>query len=261
MRSASVASCVAYALRTVAYHDVALGVDLFLRMDFSEERLLGTDHVREFMRENIRGEFNRMKGLIVRMLRCPDPDVSRAGARLGCVAALLSYPEALELAEESRRGDIHQRRGSAEVAAANVGEPEYRQTCEEALKVFFVDDDLEVRKVAASCFRHILDSDLANYEGLIEAFCNSPACEDEAFFLINALKSARAVLPGKTHLVCERLLDHTEGRGFDTWAVSELVFRLYKQHPNDEWTARSLDLIDRLCLEDGAAHGLQDFER
>ena len=262
VRSASVASCVAYALRTVAYHDVALGIDLFLRMDFSEERLLGTRHVREFMHENLHHEFHRMKGLIVRMAGCPYPDVSRAGAGLGCMAALFN-DDAEELAEESQHGNRHQRLGSADVASVNVGEPEYRQWCEDALRVFFVDDDLEIRKVAASCFRHIPDRDLATYEGLIEAFCNSPACEDNAFPLLDALKRARAALPGMTHLVCERLLDHAEGHGFDIWGVSELAFRLYQQHPNDEWTGPALDLIDRLCLEAPveAAHGLQDFER
>ena len=262
VRSASVASCVAYALRTVAYHDVALGIDLFLRMDFSEERLLGTRHVREFMHENLHHEFHRMKGLIVRMAGCPYPDVSRAGAGLGCMAALFN-DDAEELAEESQHGNRHQRLGSADVASVNVGEPEYRQWCEDALRVFFVDDDLEIRKVAASCFRHIPDRDLATYEGLIEAFCNSPACEDNAFPLLDALKGARAALPGMTHLVCERLLDHAEGHGFEIWGVSELAFRLYQQHPNDEWTGPALDLIDRLCLEAPveAAHGLQDFER
>ena len=262
VRSASVASCVAYALRTVAYHDVALGIDLFLRMDFRELRLLGTRHVREFMHENLHHEFHRMKGLIVRMAGCPYPDVSRAGAGLGCMAALFN-DDAEELAEESQHGNRHQRLGSADVASVNVGEPEYRQWCEDALRVFFVDDDLEIRKVAASCFRHIPDRDLATYEGLIEAFCNSPACEDNAFPLLDALKGARAALPGMTHLVCERLLDHAEGHGFDIWGVSELAFRLYQQHPNDEWTGPALDLIDRLCLEAPveAAHGLQDFER
>ena len=263
VRSASVASCVAYALRAVAYHDVALGIDLFLRMDFSEERLLGTHHVQKFMGENMRREFVRMKNLIVRMLKCSDPHVTKAGARLACMAALLSHRDALELAEESLKGNSYQRLGSAGVAAANVGKTEYRQWCEGALSVFFVDDDLEVRKVAASCFRHITDSDLATYEGLIETFCNSPACEDDAFPLLNALKGARAALPGMTHLVCERLLDHAEGRGFDIWGVSELAFRLYQQHPNDKWTGPALDLIDRLCLEapTEAAHGLGDFER
>ena len=264
VRSASVASCVAYALRTAAYHDVALGIDLFLRMDFSEERLLEAHHIREFMRENLHHEVHRMKGLIVRMVRCPYPDVSRAGASLGCMAAFF-HEDAQKLAQECPRGNIHQRLGSADVAAANVGEPKYRQWCEGALRMFFDDDDVEVRKVAASCFRHIPESDLATYESLIEAFCDSPAYEDDTFSLLDSLKDARAPLPRITYLACERVLDGPKSRYFDTWAVRELAFRLYQQHqhPNDKWTKPALDLIDRLCLEAPAEaeRGLQDFER
>ena len=262
VRSAAIGSCVAYTLRTVAYHDQALGVDLFLRMDFSEERLLGTHHVHEFVRENVHGEFAKMRGLIVRMLRSRYPDVRRPGARLGCLAGL-SHQDALELAEESRRGDIHQRRGSAEVAAANISEPQCRPWCESALGDFFADDDPEVRKVAASCFRHIHEDDLATCGDLIGAFCNKPAFEDDSFSLLRALKNARAQLPGMTHLACERLLKRTERRGTDTMTAIELVFRLYQQHPNDKWTKRCLDLIDLVCLEEpgSAWKRFDDFER
>ena len=262
VRSAAIGSCVAYTLRTVAYHDQALGVGLFLRMDFSEERLLGTRHVHEFVRENVHREFAKMRGLIVRMLRSPYPDVRRPGARLGCLAAF-SHQDALELAEESRRGDIHQRRGGADVAAVNIGEPECRPWCESALRDFFADDDPEVRKVAASCFRHIHENDLATCGDLIGAFCNNPAFEDDSFSLLRALKNARAQLPGMTHLACERLLKRTERLGTDTMTAIELVFRLYQQHPNDKWTKRCLDLIDLVCLEEPghARSGFDDFER
>ena len=45
--------------------------------------------------------------------------------------------------------------------------------------------------------------------------------------------------------------------------VAKLIFRTYQQHQNDEWTSRSLALIDRLCLEgigDAGSH-LEQFER
>ena len=116
VRSA-VVGYVAYVLREVAYHDVALGNDLFLRMHFSEERLLGTRHVREFMRENLRHGFGKLRGIVVRMLRSPHPNVSRAGARLACMAAFFD-DDARELAEESQQGHIHQRRGCVDPIVA-----------------------------------------------------------------------------------------------------------------------------------------------
>ena len=262
VRSAAVGSCVAYILRAVSYHDLPRGVSLFFQMDFSEERLLGTHHVHEFMCENIRHEYDRMEGLIVRMLRCAHPDVIRLGARLGCIAAFFD-DNARKLAEEIQRGHNHQRLGCADVAAANVGDPEYREWCEGALRAHFVDGDVGVREVAASCFRHIPEDSLATYGDLIEAFCESPAYQDDAFALLEALRGARVALPGVTCLACEKLLDRSERVGFGAWGVGELVFRLYQQHPNDEWTKRALDLIDRLCLEapDEAVLGLGDFER
>ena len=261
-RSAAVGSCAAYIIRAISYHDSPRGICLFLQMDFSEERLLGTRHVHEFMCENIRHEYNRMHDLIARMLRCAHPDVIRLGARLLCMAAFFD-DNARKLAEEIRRGHNHQRLGCADVAAANVGDPEYREWCEGALRAHFVDGDVEVREVAASCFRHIPEDGLATYGGLIEAFCDSPAYQDDAFALLEALRGARAALPGLTCLACEKLLDRSERVGFGAWGVGELVFRLYQQHPNDEWTKRALDLIDRLCLEapDEAVLGLGDFER
>ena len=46
----------------------------------------------------------------------------------------------------------------------------------------------------------------------------------------------------------------------DTQTVTKLIFRTYQQHQNDEWTSRSLDLIDRLCLE-GIAYAGREFEQ
>ena len=261
VRSAAVGSCVAFALRAVGRHDSGLALDLFLRMDCSEERLLGTRHVWEFMRENLTHQFTRLKALIVRMARSPHPEVSRSGARLVCMAAFFS-DEAVELADEVRYGHRYQRLGSAEVAAANVGDPSYRHRCEDALATFFSDDDPEVRNVAASCFRHIAEQDLADFDPLVEAFCCSKAL-DYALPLLIALENARAPLPTMTLLACETLLGRTGSHSLDMGSVSKLAFRLYQQHPNDEWTPRALNLIDRLCLEVPAEAGweLDDFER
>ena len=262
VRSAAVGSCVAYTLRTVAYHKRELGVDLFLRMDFSEDRLLGSRHVYKFMRENVRHAFASMRNLIVRMVRCSHPDLGRAGAALACMAAFFN-DEAEELVDECRQGDIPQRLGSADVAAANVDNPKFGQWCKGVLRSCFFDGDPEVQKVAASCFRHIPESHLATYEDLIEIFCNSPAYESDAFPLLDALRRARAPLPEMTSLACERLLVRTKNRGMETRLGSELVFRLYQQQPNDKWTARCLDLIDRVCVEapEWARNGFDDFER
>ena len=268
-RTPSVASCVARALRTVAYHSPVLGLELFLRMDFSEERLLGTHHVCEFIRENLHQSFSGLKNMTLRQLRSPHPDLRRAGARLVCLAAF-THDDALELAAAARLGDNQQRLGVADVAVANVADPICRQWCEGALKDLFGDSDVEIRRLAASCFRQIPEGRVGAYGDLIEAFCGSPAYVEDSFSLLNALKKAREQLPGVVCLACESFLNYLAaevrafpGRGTNSRIVVELAFRVYQQHQNDEWTSRALDLIDRICLEepDEAGERLESFER
>ena len=257
----SVASCVAAALRIVASHDAERGLSLFQRMDFREERLLATHHVYEFMRENMWHGFDKLKDVIVRTLRSAHPDVRQSGARLACMAAR-HHAAAINLATEARQGDAHQRRGVAEVASANVGDGAHKEWCEDALKRLFTDSDAEVRKVAASCFRHVPEDDLDAYGDLIETFCASPAFEQDPYLLLDALQNAPSRLPGTVCLACESFLDRGKRLRADGFDVVDLVFRLYQHHQNDEWTRRALDLIDRACLElDGAAKGFEDFER
>ena len=261
----SVASCVARALRVVAYHDAERGLSLFKSMDFSEEQLLATRPVYEFMHENIWHGLTELHAVILRALRSTHPEVRQPGGRLACLAAL-HHADADDLATEARQGDVHQRRGVAEVASANIGDATHRKWCEEALRCLFSDSDAEVRKIAASCFRYVPEDDLDAYGDLIEAFCASRAHEENPFPLLRALKNARSQLPGTVFLACESTLDRLVAQDarshVDGSQVVELAFRLYQHHQNDEWASRALDLIDRVCLElDGAAKGFEDFER
>ena len=138
--------------------------------------------------------------------------------------------------------------------------------------MLFNDDDAAVRGEAASCFRHLKDEVLDTYGVLLAAFCDSFAFrEGGSFWILRRLEKSLGRLPGTTCLACEKFLDRfagdardirTRGAG-DTFTVAKLVFRTYQQHQNDEWTCRSLNLIDHLCLEgigDAGSH-LDQFER
>ena len=71
--------------------------------------------------------------------------------------------------------------------------------------------------------------------------------------------------------VCEKFVDRFADEARDirtrrarhTRTVAKLVFRTYQQHQDDEWTFRSLNLIDRLCLERtyDAGREFEQFER
>ena len=269
-RSASVRACVAGTLCAITRHDPGLGMSLFQRMDLSEDRLLTTPHVCEFIRWGLRASFGQLRPLVERMLRAREPDVRRVGAGLAGLAAL-RHDCAADLAAEALNGDAKQRLGLAEVAAARLGDSDFRGWSESRLVVLFDDEDDDVRRVAASCFRDLPDVALETYRDLIAAFCESRAFRGASFWLLHALEQSRRRLPGTTCLVCGRFLGRVGDEGGDSWTggfrgtdtVSKLIFRTYQQHPDDEWTKPALDLIDLLCLEGvaGAGAELERFER
>ena len=258
-RSTAVRSCVAGVLRAVSRYDPKLGMSLFQRMDLKEDLLLGTTDVVEFVSSHLLHEFPAMRPTIERMLRSFQPEVCKVGAELASIAAML-HEDAVELGEESLRGNRHQRAGVAQVAAANISNPKFRARCEAQLFILFDDEDAEVRKIASQCFDELSADTLQTCEDLIKAFCNSPAFSGNEFWLLDALEKSTDRLPGITCEVCERSLSEP---AIDKYQVAKLIFRTYQQHQNDKWASRSLDLIDRLCLSGhwGVENQFEEFDR
>ena len=269
-RSAAVLSCVAGTLRAVAYRDPALSMLLFRNMDLSEDRLLATPHVYKYIRDSLRDNFAELRPIVERMLRSSEPEVSEVGARLASIAALIRE-RAADLVDEALRGDAPHRLGVAQVAAANIAGPEYRAWCEATLVALFDDDDSGVRREAASCFRQLQDEALDDYGDLIATFCDSRAFQEDSVSILYMLEASLGRLPGMTCKICEKFFDRFADeardirtrRANDTRTVARLIFRTYQQHQNDEWTFRSLDLIDRLCLDriHDAGREFEQFER
>ena len=243
--SAAVRSCVAGVLRAVAFHEPALALSLFQNMNLSEDRLLATAHVCGFIRSYLRDGFPDLRPIVQRMLRSAEPKVCEAGARLASIAAMV-HKHAADLGDESLQGTPRQRLGMAQVTAANIAVPRFRDWCEPRLVALFDDDDECVRQETRKCFSRLPDETLETYGDLINVFCSSQAFAGGAFWLIRALEKSRGRLPGMTCMVCERTLDHPSR---DTLGATKLIFRTYQQHQEDEWGSRTLDLIDRLCLE------------
>ena len=269
-QSASVLSCVAGALRAVAYRDPALGMLLFRDMNLSEERLLATRDVVGFVRDGLRDSFAELRSLLERMLRSSEPEVCEAGARLASLALLMDQGAA-DIVDEALHGGARHRLGVAQVASANIATPECRRWSEETLVVLFDDDDSDVRGEAASCFHQLKNDVLKTYGDLIAAFCDSRAFQEDSFWILHTLEESLGRLPGTTCLVCEKFLDRFADeardirthRAADMFTVAKLIFRTYQQHQNDEWTSRSLNLIDYLCLErmGDVGNQLDQFER
>ena len=269
--SPAVLSCVARTLRAVAYRDASLGTSLFRKMNLSEDRLLATYHVDRFLRDRLRIDFAELQPVIARMLRSSDPGVQEAGARLASLAVLQYGSDAAALVDEALRGATPSRLGVAQVAAANCAVPEYRAWCRETLIALFDDEEAEVRSEAASCFSYMADDALDESAALITVFCDSRAYQDESGSLLDVLAQARGRLPGETCVACEKFLDRFAGeatdirskRAAETHTLAKLVYRTYQQHQHDQWTSRSLDLIDRLHAEGifEAYEEMEEFER
>ena len=268
-RSPSVLSWVAGALGAVALHSPVLAMRLFQDMNLSETRLLATRHVYHFIQDRLGDGFAQLRPILERMLRSSDLEVCEAGARLATLA-LLQGQGAADLVEEAFRGCPHQRLGVAVIASACIADPEFRRWSVEILTALFNDDDLKVRNMAESCFRHLNHEVLDEYKDLISEFCPSRAFQDDSSSLLHLLEESRARLPGMTCVVCQASLDlWAKGNGaaltghVDTHTLAKLVFRTYQQHQADEWASHSLDLIDRMCLEGigDAGHHLEQFER
>ena len=255
-RSAAVLSCVAGTLRAVASHDPALGMSLFLSMNFSEGRLLATRHVSDFIRMRLYENFPELRPIIERMLRSSEPEVCEAGAHLASIA-VLGHESAADLVGEALWGTARHRLGVAQVASANIADPEWRSWCEATLAVLFDDADDKVRGEAASCFHELRSETLDTYGELIATFRNSRAFRENSFSILHTLEESPGRLPGMTCEICENFLDRFTDeardirtrRALDGHTVAKLIFRTYQQHQKDKWTSRSLDLIDRLCLE------------
>lgn len=255
--SAAVLSCVAGTLRAVWHRDATLGAALLEKMALSEDGLLATHHVYHLVLAGLRSRFDLARPLVQRMLRSDAPHVCEAGARLAGIAALVHGESAADLVEEALRGSAKHRFGIAQVASANVAQPECRDWCGQQLCALFNDEDEDVRQEAATCFRSLKDDSLEAYGELILAFCDSRGYQEDSFSILHLLEQSLGRLPGITCIVCEKFLDRFSDdandirsrRYGDSMTVASLIFRTYQQHPNDEWTGRALNLIDRLCAE------------
>jgi hypothetical protein len=137
-RSIAVRSCVVTALFPVLNHDRDLALDLFLELCDTEDVLLKTHNVEEFMGYATPTHFGRLRPIVKRMLRSNDPDVAQTGARRACVASL-ELEEAGRLAEQCLTGSEPLRAGAAQVFAAIVGQAQFRSVCEARLVQLFDD--------------------------------------------------------------------------------------------------------------------------
>ena len=268
--SISVRACVASSLTAVLNYNWDLAVEFFERLCDTEDVLLGTREIENFLFYAARTHFGQLKPILERMVDSTDINVAAAGARQVCVASL-DVEEALPLAERCLSGAEAQREGAAEVYSANLRTTRYRSVCEDALAKLFNDESEKVRSAASKCFFRLGEDQLGQYVNVIEAFVRSDAFVTEHGRLVHALEQTTAELPQESILACERFLDIVGGDAADirTGAaghaddVVQILVRTYNESRVPETQARCLDLFDRMAQLGiyGVGRTLEQYER
>ncbi len=86
--SIAVRSCAVATLASILNHAPDLAVGLFVRLCDAEEALLGTRPIEEFIHRATSTHFERLKGILERMIYSEDAEIATPGARQACVASL-----------------------------------------------------------------------------------------------------------------------------------------------------------------------------
>lgn len=268
--SLAVRSCVADALTAMLNYDRDVAVELFLRLCNTEDDILQTRSIERFLRYGLRTHYQSLLPILERMLDCGFEEAHMAGARLACLTSL-DEVAARDLAQRCLSGNESDRTGAAQVFAANLCTARYRDYCEAALRALFNDPAKKVREEAARCFSHFKDAELASYTGLLNGFVSSEAFTDNHRNLFHALEETTAKLPEITCTVCERFIE-TAGEdaadvrthaAAESYQVTELLVRTYRQHQTESIQSRCLDLLDRLAQARvlGMENAFAEFER
>lgn len=271
--SVAVRSCVASTLLAVAVHNTPMAICLFTQLLQTDELILATRDVEDFLAKGLRLHITEFSPIIERMIGSKEEKVHQAGGRLACLARL--YHSSLDnLSEAALTGDSACRLGAAEIAKQNLTNKECRGWCEMALRRLFHDSDQKIRQKAANCFWHLWkhsELPLTDYDGLIRAFLDSPSFDDEPTYLLHALSDTRHRVPETILDVCdtfvsrcaEQARDIRTSISGDLRIVGELVFRAYAQLEKQPLRKRALNLIDAMCIEglhDVGKH-LTEFDR
>jgi hypothetical protein len=269
----AVRACTASALIAVSVHDMPRSVDLFRQLVDTDDKLLLTGYVDEFIARALRYHADELRPILERMLRAKIDKVREAGGRLACLARL-HHPRFEDLSEAAITGDVATRLGAAAVARHNLTHPDCRSWCEATLSKLFNDEDKTVRYQAAKCFWHLWhqpDVPLTDYEDLISSFLDSPAFADDPSYLLHTLDDTRQRVPNIILDVCDRFIARCTEKARDIrtsmaateTTIGKLVFRAYAQLEALPLRTRALDLVDRMCTEglQSAGKHLAEFER
>ena len=244
--SAVVRSQVFKVLIAVINIDYAKSNQLFRDLLASDDRLLATRWIEDYLNYAVWQHFASVKDILERFIGSENDIVKAIGTRQTCVASL-NNEAANTLVEQCLQGNKAMRLGVAEVFSANIKSDTHRAICIERLNQLFNDEDQEVRNKAASCFWHIKDDDLSSYQSLIDSFMRSTAIQNIPPKLIQLLEQAVNRLPDT---VIDLIECYRKKQGQNTnyvfYEINRLLIRLYLQSKDPAIQKRCLDALDAI---------------
>ncbi|HSC21439.1 MAG TPA: hypothetical protein VLC07_06900, partial [Solirubrobacterales bacterium] len=249
----SVRACAAEIISTLTRHDPELATSLFLRLVDAEDALLGAPTIERFLSYRGIEDWDRLHAVIERMVAAEEDSVGQAGARRAAICAL-RLDKALPLAELAAAGAAPQRKGVAQIAAANLAVKDSRKLCERWLTTLFSDSESEVRAEAGRWTDQIEADDLEHLVDIAISYMDSPAYLDDPSMLLYRLEETTAAVPELMLYAAQRFAkgsgreatDIRRSAAADAPHASNLAMRAYSSTEDPELRSRALDVIDQL---------------
>lgn len=200
--------------------------------------------------------------VIQRMLASRNAEAREAGGAIAAFAAL--EWDRPELMEQALCGDIHTRKGVAQVSAGRVGRTSNAELATASLIRLMSDEADEVRKEAAAVAQHLRERPLQPFARLLTALIDSPSYDLATPQLLLTLQYAPDKVDELVLKAAQRFIDVfgkdatdiRTGAAGDAHDISELVVRGLAQSRDRGHRAALLDVLDSL-LELGV-YGIYD---
>lgn len=259
----SVRACAAQALLTLTRHDPEFATSLFLRLIDAPDILLRASTIESFLSYRGPADWDRLEDLIVRMVGSKDDEVQQAGARRAAICAF-DIDGAIPIAEGAAVGTVAQRKGIAQVAAANLSNEKVRKQCEAWIAPLFSDAERDVRAEAGGWVQHVEADDLEALSEIARVFIDSPVYIEDPSMLLYRLEETTAQVPELMLYAAKQFVQGT-GReaadirrpaAADAPHASNLAMRAYSSTDEPVLRSQALDVIDQLL-----ASGVSDMQQ
>lgn len=268
---AAVRTCAADALGGLMRWERGLALELAVELTDTDDRAVAAQPVVDLLAAYVPTDWPEVEPIVLRLLDSEHESARRAGALLGCLAAL-QVAEAADLFEHCLTSpDEAVRETSAKVLSANLSGARYTTMCTNGLRRLFDDDSSKVREAAVRSFWHLRRHDLGAFEGLARALLGSKALAEGRAPLLHALAGSTVevadvvvALAEQTVQTVEGLADIRTSAAGDAKELSELLVRMLSDEAVDAaLRARALDVLDRLVAAGawGAVDTMEAVER